>query len=109
MSTKTEQAEALESLHNLIKRGDEILTVLRHVSTSGMQRRISLLQITGTSGEHIIRQFDYLAAKVLGRTMKARLEGVVCNGAGMDMGFDLVYSLSLKMFGDGYALTHRWL
>lgn len=35
--------------------------------------------------------------------------GIKVEGAGMDMGFHLVYSLSQRLFGDGYKLSHRWL
>ena len=39
----------------------------------------------------------------------AKRGGWKISGAGMDMGFELVYKLGYLVHGDGYAFTHRWL
>lgn len=86
--------------------GATLYTVLRHCSASCMTRWIDVYAIVGNEPRYL----SYTVAKVIGRQVNTRgHEGIVCHGAGMDMGFDLVYSLSREIHGDGYALNHRWL
>ena len=42
-------------------------------------------------------------------TYDSKREGVKVGGAGMDMGFHLVYNLAAVLFDDGYALEHKWI
>ena len=117
----------------LLKPGDTVYTVLRHVSQSGMSRNISLMVIKDNEVRHI----DYSTHILTGYPL-AKHEGVKIGGCGMDMGFALVYDLSRALYGsgyecigdkcpsnfhvnnrdkriteqihkDGYALKHRWL
>ena len=109
-------------LLKMIKPRDTVYCVLRHCSSSGMQRRISLFVIV--DGE--IRNIDVLASDLMGYRMADRKEGIVVNGCGMDMGFHLVYSLGASLWtrgtdephgtrngqpdsDGGYALKHVWL
>lgn len=137
MTTKAqqaEQAEAVERLSEWIKPGDTIYTILRHVSSSGMSRSISLVR-QDEDGPH---DFSYLAARAMGDKIDQRWDGIKASGCGMDMGYSLVYNLSRVLFRDsfecigegcpsndhsngdrdytphmhsdgGYALRHRWL
>lgn len=95
-----------------------VYTVIRHVSASGMQREISVVIPTFESTENgesaKVRQFvhpSYTIAQILGRryTDKHGHNAVVCNGCGMDMGFDLVYNLSSVLYGDGYKIRQEWI
>ena len=104
----TERAEAVEFLRKQLRAGDVVYTSLEHAAASGMQRVIGLHIYRGARGETHYNISGY-AAKVLGQRLHAKHFGVVMNGAGMDMGFDLVYRLSNALFGDGYKLTHTWL
>lgn len=113
---KTEQAAAVERLRQWVKPGDTVYCILRHVSKSGMSRVIDLIVFDKESGEFY--RIGYNAALALGRGYDEKHEGVKVNGAGMDMGFHLVYTLGYKLFGGteeyegkdaGYSLTHRWL
>lgn len=108
--TKAEHAEQVARLREWFPKGSTVYTVLRHVSRSGMQRIISVVCLT-TEGQKIIDLHpNYAVSKVIGRTLKSGWhDGIVCNGCGMDMGFDLAYSLSCSLYGDGYALNHKWL
>ena len=45
--TKEEQAESREFLRGLLNPSDKVYTILRHVSRSGMSRRISTIYIKG--------------------------------------------------------------
>ena len=68
---------------------------------------------------------DYLVSRAIGRRI-GRHGGIVCGGCGMDMGFELVYTLGLTLWPNGtpkphgkrngqpdrdggYALKHDWL
>jgi hypothetical protein len=86
-----------------------------------MQCRISLHTIH--KGELI--PLDHAASVLTGRTLSDE-GGIVCNGCGMDMGFDLVYSLGYSIWpkgtrkphgtrngqpgkDGGYVLRHSWI
>ena len=99
-----EKQEAIDHLRGCLKEGETLYTVLRHVSQSGLMRRISVLALRDSE----IRHLDWYVAKALDRALGDR-EGVVVHGAGMDMGFELVYSLSYAVFGDGYKLNQAWI
>lgn len=96
---------AEDRLRAWMPRGSTVYTILRSRSRSGMQRVIGLVVFADGYAVHP----NSAAATVLGRRWKPDHDGVVCNGAGMDMGFELVYSLGQKLYGDGYALKPQWL
>lgn len=98
-----ERAEAIATLRKHLKVGDTVHTVLRHVSRSGMQRSISVI-ITTPEGPWDV---TYLAARVLGYKVDQDRGGLKVRGAGMDMGFHVVYSLSRAMWPDGHRCTAR--
>lgn len=106
--SKSEREEALARLREELKPGDMIYTILRQTSRSGMSRNISPILIK--DGE--AWDFGYLAAKVLDRSM-AKDGGIICEGCGMDMGFELVYAISAALYGyrneGAYQLKQRWL
>jgi hypothetical protein len=104
-----DQQQALTMLRGFLKRGDTVFTSLEHVSRSGMQRVIQCHVFRGgkRNPDHYV--LGYNVARLCGYRYDREREGVVIGGAGMDMGFALVYDLSRVMFDDGYALTQRWL
>lgn len=129
--------EAMKLLHELLKPGDTVYTILRHVSASGMSRRISLIVLMPQDSKVSVRQIDDLCEAAglakhktvtrydsRGDSYKGREEGLVIGGCGMDMGFSLVYELgrivwpngTLESHGTrdgeadgGYVLRHEWL
>lgn len=105
--SKEELAQAKDKLREWFPKGSTVHTVLRSVSSSGMTRVIGVLCI---KGETILHP-NYNVAGVLGRRWcnGGLGDGVEARGAGMDMGFDLVYSLASVLYGDGYALRHQWV
>lgn len=105
-TTKTERDEAIERLKGWIKPGDTLYTILRHRASSGMSRSISVI---GISDERRIYDFDYNISRALGLKIDQTHGGLRMRGAGMDMGFEIVYNLGYCLFGDGYALKHQSL
>lgn len=96
--TRAQQAdrdEAREQLRKLLKPGDIVECILRHVSRSGMRREISLY---GPGREWL----DGYAARALG-LRRGKHDGIVMVGCGMDMGFALVYELSHALWPDGFG------
>ncbi len=136
MATKkeklAEKLDAIEQLKTMLKPGDTVYTILRRVSSSGMSRCISL-HIGEVNQVHSI---TYLVSKALDDTL-VEVNGsnaIRIGGAGMDMGFQLVYMLGRTLFPEGfkprdagkdygrngtspdevdddggYAFNHRWL
>ena len=122
--TKAEIEKATNELKAILKPGDTIHTILRHVSRSGMSRSISLFVIKKNERLDI----TYWASRVLEDRIDQKNYGIVTTGCGMDMGFHLVYNLSRRLFpkgfrtpkgywrnepmkhdpDGGYALKHEW-
>ncbi len=103
-----ERAASVDQLRTWIPKGSTVYTILRHTSRSGMRRVIGLVVFIGGDPLSPIHP-NFHGARALGRREDGSNEGIVCDGGGMDMGFDLVYNLGHVLYGDGYALTHRWL
>ena len=106
------KAEQLDKLRKWYPKGSTVFTILRNVSRSGMQRQISVvcLEHDATRGMYATHP-NFAVATVLGRRLArgGGSDSIICNGCGMDMGFDLVYSLANALYGDGYALKQEWL
>lgn len=90
------QRDAVAQLHTYIKPGDTIYTILRHCSSSGMTRVIDL-KIIGQDTPRIYN-IGFNTAIALGLKWDYKNEGIRISGVGMDMGFNLVYSLSRTLF-----------
>lgn len=129
LSLKEEEAEhAKLVLKARLPMGKEVYTVLRHVTKSGMSRSISLFIV---ENEQIV-DLTYFAARALDCRIDPKHGGVIRGGCGMDMGYDLVMSLSYLVHGyaskglegtnhvgpsnatperfhAGYTLIQRWL
>lgn len=132
---KTDKKESFDYLKEVLKPGDTVHCVLRHVSTSGMTRHIDFYKVEGDGMRylswHIANLLDYKLAKQ---------QGLKVGGCGMDMGFSVVYNLSSALYResgyeclkpdrcpssfhvnnrdktktenihhDGYAISSRWI
>jgi hypothetical protein len=111
MTTKAEkqlQEDAKESLRGILQKGDTLYTIVRHVSQSGMSRRISVFRV---NADKEIESIDWLIhrAGIFKRANANNGEGLKVTGCGMDMGFHVVYSVSSVVLNDGYAIKQRWL
>ena len=98
--TKAETAESIATLRKLLKPGTTVYTTVRHVSSSGMSRRISIF--VARKGEIVPITWD--VARALGYSVKGRAGyvqdvGLTVGGCGMDMCFHIVNSLSYVLHG----------
>ena len=99
---RQEQMEAIEQLKEMLKDGDTVYTVLRHVSGSGMYRHIQPVVIRDNEPLYL----TWSVAHALKWPYKAKTHSIGVSGCGMDMGYDLVDNLGHAL---GIKLTHRWL
>ena len=95
--------QAKKSLLNILKPEDIVYTVLRHVSRSGMQRRIDLYTFKDDKKIYLSGYFAHLMGE------EPPKDGYKVGGCGMDMGYHLVHGLGYRLFNDGYALRHEWI
>lgn len=129
--------DARAQLRAILPPGSTVYTVLRHVSASGMSRDIACYAAPG-DGERDPRWITWWVATACGFRWNDDREAVRIGGAGMDMGFAIVYDLAHVLYPDGfecagercpsndhsngdrdhtphhhgnggYALRHRWL
>ena len=114
--TKKEQAreEARAELQGLLTPGQTVYCILRHVSRSGMYRRISfyILRDAGPDYKPEERYYPYYLDRLIlqagiGDAPRGNNDGVGVSGCGMDMGFHVVYSLSCFAFPDGFAPSEK--
>lgn len=95
---KKVQEEARQQLRDLVKPGDVIQTILRHVSRSGMSRSISpVIEADDAS---------WLVARAIDERVDQNHGGIKMQGAGMDMGFELVYRLGYALYPE-YRCTGK--
>lgn len=120
--SKREKMESRERLLEILKPGDTVFTVLKHVSASGMSRSIQLKIVQ--NGD--ICDISWDAAHAMGDKIDSKHGGIKIGGCGMDMGFALVYNLGAVLWpkgtdkphgtrngepdrDGGYALNQRWV
>lgn len=111
---KAEQQEARDRLREMLRPGDTIHAVLRHVSASGMRRHIDFYVIRDND---LVYLTGYMAT-ALDYPRENKRGSMVVDGAGMDMGFHIVHSLASVLYtnADGsyshdgaYSLKHNWI
>ena len=104
MSKKTdkqlERMEAITKLQGMLKPGFRVYTILRHVSSSGMSRDISVAIGAGND----IQDITWYVSRAMGETLRDSKghRAIRVGGCGMDMGFNLVYNLSRTLFPNGF-------
>ena len=118
--------QVIDELKHDLKPGAKVYTILRHVSASGMQRRISLfIPYTYPDGQASVVTIDYNVTIAIDAKLHPK-DGIIIKGCGTDMGFELVYRLGCALWPNGtdephgtrngepdreggYALKHQWL
>ena len=100
--SKQERDESIAKLREWIKAGDTVYTILRHVSKSGMQREIGVVINLAKQSQGGPLHPNYSISRALGYRLGKR-DGVVVDGCGMDMGFEIVYNLSRVLHPDGFG------
>ena len=110
-----DKAAAIESIKQIIA-GDPnpvIYTIARRERSGGygISQDIALIYLKGGEPYNL----TYYAGQILGLKVKNcnGYNAINNTGGGMDLGFDLVYSISSYLYAGqdraGYVLSHRWL
>lgn len=94
--------QAIGSLREILKPGQTVYSVLRHVSASGMSRRISFM-IPVADGS--IQNLDYFIGLACDYKQSDN-QGLIVSGCGMDMGFAVVYRIGRIVWPDGTPEPH---
>ena len=118
--TKQQQSERdgyIADLRETLKPGDTLYTVLRSVSRTGMSRVIDVYYLAngdankdGTLRPPVKMWLSYRIAKACGLTFmdsgrhgtRNGAEGIKIGGCGMDMGFEIVYTLGRVLYPNGF-------
>jgi hypothetical protein len=110
---KRERDEALDFLLDVFNKQvrPTAYTILKSVSASGMSRTMKV--VTYHEGQ-VIDITWYVARAGIGTLTERNGQRVLrVGGCGMDMGFHVVYSLSVALYGSandgGYNLRQEWL
>lgn len=91
-------------LRKMLRPGTEVYARMTHCSTSGMSRHFAILVIAKAyDGRKIIRNISGMVSTVLGLKWNGD-DTVTIGGAGMDMGFAIVYALGRELYPDGFKL-----
>lgn len=101
-----ERQKALDHIRPLVKPGDKVYTILRHVLRSGMSRAIGVVLMPRCDPEEVSNgpmDITPWVAKSEGMSLDRDRWGVKIGGCGMDMGFALVYDLSYHLFPAGFG------
>jgi hypothetical protein len=100
----TDQKESADRLRRAFPVGSTVHITLKHVSRSGMSRSITVI---GPD----FRNLSHEVARVIGWRFDRNRMAIVVDGAGMDRGFHLVYTLARCLYGPtwGYSLSHEWI
>ena len=104
---QSERDEYVAKLRETLKPGDTLHTVLRSVSRSGMSRVIDVYHFYTDPKTGEIRQewLSYWIAKACEFSFQDKSgahEGIKIGGCGMDMGFEIVYTLGRTLYPDGF-------
>jgi hypothetical protein len=99
--TNPERDEAIARLHEWLKPGDTVYTIVRHVSRSGMSRDISVVVMTPDGPIHP----NWAVARATGMRLVTTggHDAIRIGGCGMDMGFALVYELGARLWPEGFG------
>ena len=97
--------KAREELLQVLKPGDTVYTILRHVSQSGMMRHIDVIVLGHgrvlPSEDIRPLYYNYAVSKILGRK-RTDSGSLKVGGCGMDMGFSIVYGMGRALWPDGF-------
>jgi hypothetical protein len=100
---KIMQEQAILDLKQIVKPGEDVYTIQKHVSKSGITRHLQLVIFIPARENNPPKIFNItnLVAKALGWRLKN--DCLVVSGCGMDMGLRAVYGLGRSLFGCGEA------
>ena len=108
MTTKyaREKGAAADELFKLLKPGDTVWTVCRHVTQSGMTRHLEVFIIRDDAPYWLTSKVADVTGFMLAKR-RPHDRGLVIGGVGLDVGFEVVYRLGRALYPDGFKLTRN--
>lgn len=105
---KAERAEAVARMHEWVKPGDTVYTILDHVSRSGMSRRVRVVvMLPGVTPDQppVPIHPNHAVAHAIGAKLVRGgvSDSIRIDGCGFDAGHEVVYSLSHALYPDGFG------
>jgi hypothetical protein len=97
-----ERQEAIDHLREMIKPGNTVHTILKHVSRSGMTRGIDVYFLKDSEPIWITAYVGKAIDQPQPADYWRKSLGLKIGGCGMDMGFHVVENLSYALYGKGY-------
>ena len=101
---KLMKAQTIAGLKKHLKPGCMVYSLVRHVSSSGMSRRISFFRVDKKTGQ--IVNIDNSVSIIAGYKQATNAPGLVVSGCGMDMAFSVVYNLGSALWPKGTSKPH---
>lgn len=101
MKTNELKANAIASLKKRLRPGDTVYHTVKHVSKSGMSRKITFFI---ADRKKKITCINWELSHALEYTRDKSNGALKVSGCGMDMGFHVVYSLGRVLFPKGFKL-----
>ena len=99
---------AASELRKILKPGDTVYTLVRHVSASGMSRDISFyVALIDSDKKPYLRNIDCLMGDVCALP-DGKSGGLRVGGCGMDMCFHSVYTLGHYLFPNGFGIAGKY-
>ena len=100
------EIEALVRFYCLyIHKQERIYANLRHKSGRGMTKVISFYVVK----DNDLHCIDWFIQAFLGNRPHKNFDGLIVKGTHMDMAWHIAYSLSRKLYGDGYRFKSKWI
>jgi hypothetical protein len=108
-ATMLEKEQQKANLRRWIPEGSTVYTILRSVSASGMSRSVSVVVFDKETGQPF--HPNYATSKALGYRLVSKNghDALKIGGCGFDAGHDIVYGISMLLYGKQNALRHEWL
>lgn len=100
--TTNRKTAACNDLRAMLKPGETVYTIVRHVSASGMMRVIDLYVFRDNEP----RRITWAACEATGATYNRKHDGMRMDGCGMDMCFAAVYNLGQALWPQGTEAPH---
>jgi hypothetical protein len=105
MKTNTERDHAIKKLSELVPHGATIYVLLRHKNSLGTCRWLEFYVIC----DNDLKRITWDVTQAIDGTYCREHDATQVTGAGLDVGYASVDTLSQVLFGTGRALMHKWL
>ena len=105
MNTQIDRDNAIKKLREKVSQGDTIYVLLRRVDDLGTCRWVEFYHVH----DNQLKRITWDVAQAIDGTYCREHDALKVTGAGLDVGYASVDTLSQVLFSTGRALRHQWL